>query len=275
MEDSPLSTIASITGILTFFAAIVAFLYVRYQTLVRSEEEIKAIKRSTLTNIEDMSRMVYLEYSSTEPREMELIAAFKKELFLNELDILLRVCKATAYGEQGISESLKTMVVLVETIKSNARAEIASSSLVRDEAYCETAKRILKFGWDLRVQLILSRYRALGEFLLEFRAPNPTLYMHLMKLRSSFLRLFVGTQMVWRWYKVRDEVLKLIEKRDGFRSRLVIFALQELSTRVHVLSTTLEGSSSHQLYKVPASHKHNPKAPETVTPNRVIKGVMF
>ncbi|KAI0550216.1 hypothetical protein F4679DRAFT_583709 [Xylaria curta] len=48
MEDSPLSITASVTGILTFIAAVVAFIYVRYQTVIHGEEEIATITRRNL-----------------------------------------------------------------------------------------------------------------------------------------------------------------------------------------------------------------------------------
>jgi hypothetical protein len=40
MQDSPLSVTASITGILTFVAALCAAIYVRYTTLRNTREEI-------------------------------------------------------------------------------------------------------------------------------------------------------------------------------------------------------------------------------------------
>lgn len=46
MEDSPLSITASITGILTFGVAILAFVYVRYNTLRNGENEMMTVLES-------------------------------------------------------------------------------------------------------------------------------------------------------------------------------------------------------------------------------------
>ncbi|KAF2796494.1 hypothetical protein K505DRAFT_359230 [Melanomma pulvis-pyrius CBS 109.77] len=53
MEDSPLSITASITGILTFIAAICAFIYVRYNTLQNGWTEIDIIFESVVATIEE------------------------------------------------------------------------------------------------------------------------------------------------------------------------------------------------------------------------------
>jgi hypothetical protein len=66
MEDSPLSITASFTGVLTFVAAIAAFIYVRFQMLLNSEEEIIAILNSVEPCVEDTVKMAYLAPSSTE-----------------------------------------------------------------------------------------------------------------------------------------------------------------------------------------------------------------
>ena len=54
--DSLLSITASVTGILTFFAAVWAFIYVRYTTLKdRDEEILKKIMTSVSNSIQEVS----------------------------------------------------------------------------------------------------------------------------------------------------------------------------------------------------------------------------
>ncbi|KAI8952052.1 hypothetical protein F4801DRAFT_542700 [Xylaria longipes] len=85
MEDSPLSITASVTGILTFLAAIVAFIYVRYQTLIHSEEEIKTIVNSVESGIKYMSEMVDSEPSSAGPGQTNLLTPLVVERFIRML----------------------------------------------------------------------------------------------------------------------------------------------------------------------------------------------
>lgn len=53
MDDSPLSITASITGILTFLAAIVAFVYVRYNVLHNGAEEVRNISDSVSASVNE------------------------------------------------------------------------------------------------------------------------------------------------------------------------------------------------------------------------------
>ncbi|KAI3337051.1 hypothetical protein HD806DRAFT_25639 [Xylariaceae sp. AK1471] len=88
MEDSPLSTTASVTGILTFVAAIIAFFYVHYEILSSAEEEIEAIRTSGGSSIEDMAKTVY---SASNYAELSLIS-LADELYTVELKILSWLC---------------------------------------------------------------------------------------------------------------------------------------------------------------------------------------
>src|ERR1700743_3219735 len=63
MGDSPLSITASVTGILTFAAAILAFIYVRYLTLRNSNDEMNSILISTSASVEETDRLGTLIHS--------------------------------------------------------------------------------------------------------------------------------------------------------------------------------------------------------------------
>ena len=53
MGDSPLSIVASVTGILTFTAAILAFIYARYLTLRNSRAEMVKVFFSITTSLQE------------------------------------------------------------------------------------------------------------------------------------------------------------------------------------------------------------------------------
>lgn len=90
MEDSPLSITTSIAGILTFIAAICAFIYVRYNTLRNGWTEIDTIVESIVATIEEtraIAQAGQVTQSGDDPdsrRLKELVT----ELYSTELAIL-------------------------------------------------------------------------------------------------------------------------------------------------------------------------------------------
>ncbi|KAF7522122.1 hypothetical protein G7054_g12248 [Neopestalotiopsis clavispora] len=100
MEDSPLSILASITGILTFFAAIVGFVFVRYKVLQNGTIEMDSILATTVTVIDDTG--VWLEATKDTAQNdghLKLWNTFRRELFKTELQIV------TEYHAAGLLSS--------------------------------------------------------------------------------------------------------------------------------------------------------------------------
>ncbi|KAH8167340.1 hypothetical protein CIB48_g926 [Xylaria polymorpha] len=218
MEDSPLSITASIAGILTFVAAIAAFIYVRYQTLIHSEEEINAIKNSVASGIVDLSRMVYLGSNSAGPRETDLAATFKKELFLNELDILLRIYYMMGYDLRDLVTNQSPFSLLLQTIEPHATGSSSFFS-ENEEFYRDVIGRVLALITRRRAQLAPDSMVMVLQRLVLALDVSFVMPLYFMQHLLAIQRLSIGTSMLWRWYMGRDEVLKLIEKRDAFRSR--------------------------------------------------------
>ena len=86
MEDSPLSITANITGILTFMAAIMAFIYIRFNTLRNGVAEVTNILISVTSSLEDTRLM-----RTTNPGEY--LQKLINELFEVEMHILHEATK--------------------------------------------------------------------------------------------------------------------------------------------------------------------------------------
>ncbi|KAI3327209.1 hypothetical protein HD806DRAFT_386625 [Xylariaceae sp. AK1471] len=99
MADSPLSITASITGILTFVAAIVAFLYVRYQMLKNSNEERRTIMTSVESSVQDTNRMASTVFPGN-PRVMEEFQRLTADLNSVELEIIALTIRGLPSGSQ-------------------------------------------------------------------------------------------------------------------------------------------------------------------------------
>lgn len=91
MEDSPLSIVASVTGILTFVAAILGFIYIRYSILHNGREEMISILMSAAETIQD-TRPLAQASSQREPEhgfDSDLRNNLIQELYSIELAILV------------------------------------------------------------------------------------------------------------------------------------------------------------------------------------------
>jgi hypothetical protein len=101
MEDSPLSITASITGILTFIAALCAFIYLRYNTLRNGSTEIRTIIKSDNATIEETWAIQHQARTAAQPGDNpESIRLIKlmSELYSTELFILAE-CQNVYYKD--------------------------------------------------------------------------------------------------------------------------------------------------------------------------------
>src|SRR4051812_25295365 len=95
MQDSPLSTTASVAGILTFVSAIIAFIYVRYQVLQNGRNEIFSNLEAAAFSIEETKSMQHALTQTDERHEAERMRKCLQDLLAINTDIW-RTCAATA-----------------------------------------------------------------------------------------------------------------------------------------------------------------------------------
>ena len=221
MEDSPLSITASITGILTFIAAICAFVYVRYNTLQNGNKEMLTILDSVSATIEE-TRIVAQEKPYGEPiyeseacpplREPE--HAFKsglrekliEDLYRTELTILTFFMKA--YGASFAS------------MQSNLRPDGNTSATWQDltqllETAQEPSPVRRRYLTAIRP---LQDYLRVMDVLVDF-SPAAAMVWSAVGLVLSF----GTTRTMMRWYMVRERVLEQVKQREIIRSRLVYY----------------------------------------------------
>lgn len=116
MPDSPLSVTASIAGILTFAAAILASIYVRYNSLRNAEKEIINTLESVSVTLNEIQPIAHA--GSTDPDEV--VHKMVSDLYSTEIEILARcmlaLCgtspsemEATAYMTQLLGHHIVTL----------------------------------------------------------------------------------------------------------------------------------------------------------------------
>jgi hypothetical protein len=188
MEDSPLSITASVTGILTFIVAIIAFIYVRYSTLRQGDNEMSTILESvsaTIVETRAMAQMMAQPSDRSESTQLEKIIA---DIYSLEIDIL--------------SDYYKAFGVKRSTTLLNLDLRRNCDDLDWEESF-------------LRQRNQLSSTKSTGNPWTQL-LPDGYTVMDAMK----FVFTMGTTPTLLRWYMVRDKVLEKIRQRDIIRSRL-------------------------------------------------------
>ncbi|KAK6217705.1 class II myosin [Pestalotiopsis sp. IQ-011] len=101
MEDSPLSIVASVTGILTFIAAIIGFVYVRYRILNNGKQEIVSTKESVVAFLRDTAsfQQMLLQPVIQQDSNSDLRQIILHKLYTTELQILRLYRQSDFIGE--------------------------------------------------------------------------------------------------------------------------------------------------------------------------------
>lgn len=208
IEDSPLSITASIAGILTFVAAILAFIYVRYTTLRNGREEITETLESVSATIEDTRTLLAAQTdtptthrtgqtdATADNNNNNPLARLMQELYIIELDIM-RIC-VQVYGSDG----------------PFAKAMPEGLDLSGTAALVEAGVQARRYK-NRRVSLHQLRAAAMGALapLLPFSSSVSAIYWFVLGLGQ--------TPILVRWYVVRERVLELVKRRETVRARML------------------------------------------------------
>ncbi|CAI7656662.1 unnamed protein product [Penicillium viridicatum] len=212
MEDSPLSTTANISGILTFLAAVFTFVYVRYNTLQNGHAEMNDIYESVKATIEE----TYLMESQIEIQPgFEKVREIFHKLWRTEINIMIQLAKAIGGDELAHKVGGQT------SIEPDSHHNVFKW-LYKDEVDCG----LVKERWVKGI---------------------PLLAVALTTVRLAWN--LGATPKLLRWYMVRKKVMEKIRDRDNYRSRLQSHQLallnqarsshQGLETEPHLLSNPL------------------------------------
>ncbi|KAK3368593.1 hypothetical protein B0H63DRAFT_488777 [Podospora didyma] len=189
MEDPPLSVAASITGILTFCATIIAFIYVRYSIISNGYAEISKIMASVKSDgalaITDPTIEEDLRPGAVQMRK--LISDFRE----NDHTILLKLLKVHGVNISGTDSGFA--VVGTEAQESYQPARTKSMMFFRALRSCATA-----FGkWVDWLEIFWGFWRF-----------------------SATVALGGTSATLLRWYVVREEVMDMVERRNLLRSQI-------------------------------------------------------
>ncbi|KAJ5288632.1 hypothetical protein N7478_001662 [Penicillium angulare] len=183
MQDSPLSTTADISGILTFLAAIFAFIYVRYKTLQNGHAEMNNTYESVKATIEET---LLMETQIENQPGFEKVREIFLSLWRTEISIMISLARAIG-GEE-----------LAQKVRGQSKIEPGSHHNV--------------FMWFCRSR---------GEHGVDqehWAMKIPSLAAVLTTARLAWN--LGATPKLVRWYMVRNKVMEKVRDRDNYRSRL-------------------------------------------------------
>ncbi|RSL70457.1 hypothetical protein CEP53_001846 [Fusarium sp. AF-6] len=200
MDDSPLSITSSITGILTFIVAILAAIYIRYTTLMNGRTEMHSILESVYTTIKETRDLSSGRQSWQDPEHIHM-GHLLVELYSTELSILGQLMNVSGHQMDLIPENLS------HDMPDVALREIVEEARLRTESIRPRGN---------------SQFGSLISLIPSFDQPL------IASLRViQFLTLFGTTPELMRWYRVRENVLESVRKRENIRSRLLFLQVSE------------------------------------------------
>ncbi len=213
MEDSPLSITASITGILTFVAAIIAFVYVRYTTLRNGQEEMVSVLESVTATIAETREVATatpgLGLGSGPDSAAGQLAKLVGDLYRIELAILVQYMKV--YGSN------------VASMQSNLRPDDGNSSAAtwQDALQAVATTRTRKPATMPNYFSRLAQAFQTSVPPAEAVAQATTGVTEVLLMSMKFVAYSGAYPTMIRWYMVRDEVLGKVKEREAVRSRLM------------------------------------------------------
>ncbi|CAI7579093.1 unnamed protein product [Penicillium palitans] len=195
--DSPLSIAANISGILTFFAAICTFVYVRYNTLQNGHAEMNYIYESVKATIEETHLME--SQIEVQPGFEKMREIFHK-LWRTEISIMIELARAIGGDE------------LAHKVRGQPRIEP------------EAHYNVFKWLYKDEVDYGLDQKRWVKKI--------PLLAVALTTVRLAWN--LGATPRLLRWYMVRERVMEKIRDRDNYKSRLWSHQLALLNQQLRV-----------------------------------------
>lgn len=218
MEDSPLSIAASVTGILTFIAAIFGFIYVRYRILSNGRQEITSVFESVTASILDTRTLqqTMLQAESEHDLGSGLKRALISELYMIEIEIL------RLYNDSGVDE---TMLGLKASSQNNEMARLwqeirQAVGQAQDDLIPKREGRFSKF--NQRWRYIASIWETHSYL---FAALGPYDGWSWLLVVTKFVLNLGATPILVRWYMIRKSVLEKVKKRKILRSRLLFYEI--------------------------------------------------
>lgn len=185
MDDSPLSIISSITGILTFIAAILASIYVRYHTLQNGQLELEKVIESIQSSVVETGTVATQAALGGDPASIGLH------------QIMVDLCEV----ERAILGDCMSVFGMEKPLQMGFQQAIDPTLAGEHREY---AHQLASLVPDSQISLLAALFGAI--------------------LRYG------TTRTLMRWYMIRKDVLKKMQKRDHLRSRLLMAQISTLSS---------------------------------------------
>jgi hypothetical protein len=219
MPESPLSIAASVTSFLTFIAAILGFLYVRYITVQNSQEEFHRILESIIASLQETSGVASIKEKIERGEGIsDVLRSGLEEV--ESADNQLKTLKISLYGlEVRILMEMSRSMDMVPDTEALIIPKDDDEKVHQEEVLFNILDTIIpwlhRHGPPVVGSTSVSSDRIINSSL--------AVYFEVLKT------IFAGSRFGMRWYKVRNQVLKLALERDALRSRLSFHHLQMIN----------------------------------------------
>ncbi|KAI4651106.1 uncharacterized protein J4E79_009303 [Alternaria viburni] len=216
MEDSPLSVIANIAGILTFAVAILASIYVRFVSLRNGRIEMQSIQDSVVDVLNDLEKMnssasavlqgnTHLIVNQDDEDDVIWLKRLGSSLLATEI-LILAYCLRAMNAETSMVEAALSSARSLQDIGITPTTFTDFVLKSREATQKATQKAAQNSSDHLKQFMYL-----LPEPLTDQLPMSWVLYV-----------LTVGsTPTLMRWYRVREKVLEKVREREILRSRIL------------------------------------------------------
>lgn len=201
MADSPLSITASVTGILTFVAAILAFIYVRYNIIRNGNIEMITIFKSVAGFIVETITIAETTGSGDHVRSGSLQELITEQL-RTEIGVIKKCMVALGVDPAQIPSDPYSFVSYDKLLQRHRNIIGLYRSAL--EAYSKSSN-----GWRICMHRL--------DGCIQINRPGLVLFWAV----TLYLSSFGVSPMQLRWYRVRDSVLEMIQRRETLRSQLL------------------------------------------------------
>jgi hypothetical protein len=223
--DSPLSVASSITGILTFIAALCASVYLRYNALQNGETEINHIIASVLATIEETQSISQTEPAmrrndeSSSTRLEKLVAElYKTELFI--------IAQCMNVHNTSLS-TFRSSWTLPSWGPTNSPWDSVLQEVEKMQKESQPQPRRKTGGF---MDSIIQQLKLIDSLVPQSRT------LGLAWGAAKFVLLAGATPTLIRWYMVREKVLEKIQHREMIRSRLLFHQVIVVNRSVYILA---------------------------------------
>jgi hypothetical protein len=212
-----LSIAASVTSFLTFIGAIMAFIFVRYNTLRNAHNEMSTILESVSTAIVETRTMTQTLAQQGGGPESAPLEKLVTDLFSIEFSIL--------------SEYVGIYRGIVGTLLPRSLS-IPPLQAILDELLqiAQQTDRVQSTEHTSNMTVVSETTHRFGNSVLDWSNLIPNGYYNSLVLGSlRFVFTFGNTSTLLRWYIIRDKVLEKHHQREILRPRLLFYQLLYLN----------------------------------------------